>query len=177
MCRSAETLQILFAPTHPQPIKGFGLHIRLLQIHSAALLRSLHNCTPTCNLRIVFRVALPTISIHCCWLKNKRKIQIGSHITAIQPTLFCSLMLGVHMVAVKGSLVLFTGPCQPVNGQLSLLLPALTTRWHTRRSYSGLFGSNVAHGSKKEKLHCSFLFLEFSLVLILEEGLKIRSAA
>ena len=97
-CRSAETLQILFAPTHPQPIKGFGLHIRLLQIHSAALLRSLHNCTPTCNLRIVFRVALPTISIHCCWLKNKRKIQIGSHITAIQPTLFCSLMLGVHMV-------------------------------------------------------------------------------
>ena len=35
-------------------------------------------------------------------------------------------MLGVHMVAVKGSLVLFTGPCQPVNGQLSLLLPALT---------------------------------------------------
>ena len=125
-CRSAETLQILFAPTHPQPIKGFGLHIRLLQIHSAALLRSLHNCTPTCNLRIVFRVALPTISIHCCWLKNKRKIQIGSHITAIQPTLFCSLMLGVHMVAVEGSLVLFTGPCQPVNGQLLLLLPALT---------------------------------------------------
>ena len=119
-------LQISFAPTHPQPIKGFGLHIRLLQIHSAALLRSLHNCTPTCNLRIVFRVALPTISIHCCWLKNKRKIQIGSHITAIQPTLYCSLMLGVHMVAVKGSLVLFTGPCQPVNGQLSLLLPALT---------------------------------------------------
>ena len=125
-CRSAETLQILFAPTHPQPIKGFGLHIRLLQIHSAALLRSLHNCTPTCNLRIVFRVALPTISIHCCWLKNKRKIQIGSHITAIQPTLFCSLMLGVHMVAVKGSLVLFTGPCQPVNGQLFLLLLAPT---------------------------------------------------
>ena len=94
--------------------------------HSAALLRSLHKCTSTCNLRIVIRVALPTISIHCCWLKNKRKIQIGSHITAIQQTLFCSLMLGVHMVAVKGSLVLFTGPCQPVNGQLSLLLPALT---------------------------------------------------
>jgi hypothetical protein len=30
------------------------------------------------------------------------------------------------IVAVKGSLVLFTGPCQPVNGQLLLLLPALT---------------------------------------------------
>ena len=30
------------------------------------------------------------------------------------------------LLAVKGSLVLFTGPCQPVNGQLSLLLPALT---------------------------------------------------
>ena len=126
-------LKFLFPALHYVPpdamlavLDWFGLHIRLLQIHSAALLRSLHNCTPTCNLRIVFRVALPTISIHCCWLKNKRKIQIGSHITAIQPTLFCSLMLGVHMVAVKGSLVLFTGPCQPVNGQLLLLLPALT---------------------------------------------------
>ena len=126
----------------------------------------------------MFRVALPTISIHCCWLKNKRKIQIGSHITAIQPTLFCSLMLGVHMVAVKGSLVLFTGPCQPVNGQLSLLLPALTMV-RTLRVVDRILGSLVLIWLTARKKKTS-LFFSFSRVFFgshTRRGFKDCSAA